>query len=155
MLLLSLAYPHLDTFSQIILFNCIIGAAIHKDIIVLPYISKWLNAMHIMTYGAVFAIVYVADSESDIAISTVLCTGTGLILVFACLSIRDKMTDRGLQYAIEEHSMNSEYPVLGKESGLFPGSEFSNQHVNPPPSSPADVCIQIGDEKEVGIALVL
>ena len=127
MVLLSLAYPHLDSFSQVILFNCIIGAAIQKDIIVLPYISKWLNAMHVMTYISIFAIVSVADSGSDIAISTVSCTGTGLILVFACFSIRDKMTDRGLQYAVEEHSLNSEYPVLGKESRLFPGSEFSIQ----------------------------
>ena len=129
--------------------------AIQKDFKARPYVSKWLNAMHLMIYLSTFAIISVADSASDMEVMSVSCAGTGLVLAFGCFSLRDKMIERNQIYLVKHKTtkINSHTELQNPDRQMEISVSAELWVLSPPPNSPAYNSINIADASDVSIRL--
>ncbi|MBV5280255.1 MAG: hypothetical protein J0651_03080 [Actinobacteria bacterium] len=127
---LSLAYPFLDTFSQIMLFACILGWTTHARVIKMPYVSKWLNCLAIVAPTSVVIIVFTAAQGSEAELTALSTLGSAAVLGTGCIALFSNLSEGNKPYIVEVSQSQQNLSMLPL------GDVSESLHVPPPPSSP-------------------
>ena len=150
MLVLALAYPKLDAFTQTILLNCVLGGAIHKDVRSRPFDSSYLNTLHLLNYISLFALVYTANSAMKTATLCIAAIGSFLVLFSGVLAVirGDRKERRPANNDLQ--SSPSGLSGLGHSSCE---DLIENSHIVPPPCTPVQVSSSIVDNHDIHVKL--
>ena len=127
---LSLAYPHLDKFSQVIFFVCIIGLSVHIEVMRLPYLSSWLNLLNVLMHAAVVSVVFTAVVGSEVEQTLVSALGSLLVIGVGLLTLKCQLSRK-----------RNGAPVEGQDSQPASLNFSQASLLGPPPVTPAEVDI--------------
>jgi hypothetical protein len=138
LVLLSIAYPKLDKFSQIMLFVCIIGIGTHAEAKRMPFLSKWLNFTNTLANVSIVIIAFTAANGTEAQLTALSCFCSFVVMAVGCASLRARISADEKQYAKANiRSSPTSQPRLG--SSFQSGDVSDSTSLKPPPGTPVEV----------------
>ena len=141
---LSLTYTKLDRYSQIVLFSCVIGISFYQDSKRLPYASRWLNVMNLLSHVAVFATVFIADSGTTSQVLGISCAGTFLVISSGAVALKQKMRIASSKYELARVNPDSAVSSPNKHYSTI-GQSKDSLIIAVPPGTPQDAAVNSED----------
>ena len=139
LVLLSIAYPKLDKFSQIMLFASIIGMGTHAEAKRMPYISKWLNFTNTLANVSIVIIVFTAADGTEPQLTALSCFCSFVVVAVGCASLLPRICTDEQKYAkanLRSSPSSQQRPGL---SSAQSGDVSDSTDLKPPPGTPAEV----------------